>query len=86
MKDTAGPALNPLIKVINLVAVIFASVLAVEILPGQAFRERDVTPVMIAVAIVGIIVIIGAFWFSRKQESFGRESDTAAEPAVEKKR
>jgi K(+)-stimulated pyrophosphate-energized sodium pump len=85
MKDTAGPALNPLIKVINLVAVIFASVLAVELTAGEPFRERELTPVMIVIAAVGILIIIGAFWFSKKQESFGRESGEAEKAEVANK-
>jgi K(+)-stimulated pyrophosphate-energized sodium pump len=84
MKDTAGPALNPLIKVINLVAVIFASVLAMPLLAGK-FQERPLSAVMIIVAVVGIIVIIGAFWFSKKQSSYGREESTAEQTPAAKK-
>jgi K(+)-stimulated pyrophosphate-energized sodium pump len=72
LKDTAGPALNPLIKVINLVSVIGASMMVVPI-AGGGFRERGLTPGTIAVAVIGLLIIIAAFWFSRKQASFGRE-------------
>jgi K(+)-stimulated pyrophosphate-energized sodium pump len=83
MKDTAGPALNPLIKVINLVAVIFASVLAMPLLKGE-FQERPLSPVMIVIAVVGVLIIVGAFWFSKKQSSFGREDSAVEAPAAKK--
>lgn len=82
MKDTAGPALNPLIKEINLVALISASVIAVPLAAGQAFREHAMTPVTIIVGVVGILVIIGAFWYSKKQEAYGRESDSDSSDAA----
>ncbi len=78
LKDTAGPALNPLIKVINLVSVIAASMMVVQV-AGGGFRERGyLMPVTITVVVVGIFIIVGAFWFSKKQGSFGRESEEEA--------
>jgi len=72
LKDTAGPALNPLIKVINLVSVIAASMMVVP-LAGGGFKEIGYTPVTIAVIVVGLGVIVFALWNSKRQESFGRE-------------
>ena len=71
LKDTAGPALNPLIKVINLVSVIAASMMVVSV--GGEFREIGLTPVTITISVVGILIIVGALWYSAKQEAFGRE-------------
>jgi K(+)-stimulated pyrophosphate-energized sodium pump len=73
LKDTAGPALNPLIKVINLVSVIAASMMVVQV--GGKFVERGYNAATIAIIVVGLLIIVGAFWYSRKQGSFGRESE-----------
>src|SRR3990172_9593021 len=72
LKDTAGPALNPLIKVINLISIISASLMVVPAV-GGGFKDRGLTPVTVTLAVIGIIVIIASFLFSRKAESFGRE-------------
>jgi len=74
MKDTAGPALNPLIKVINLISIISASLMVVPV-AGEIgkFQDRGLNPVTISLAVIGIIVIVASFLFSRKSESFGRE-------------
>ncbi|MBI4188224.1 MAG: sodium-translocating pyrophosphatase [Chloroflexi bacterium] len=72
LKDTAGPALNPLIKVINLISIISASLMVVPAAAG-GFQDRGLTPVTVTLAVLGIIVIIASFLFSRKAESFGRE-------------
>ncbi len=72
LKDTAGPALNPLIKVINLVSVIAASMMVVSI-PGGGFKERGLTPATITVIVVGLLIIVISIWLSKRQASFGRE-------------
>src|SRR5258707_9913666 len=65
-KDTAGTALNPLIKVINLVSLL--------ILPAViSLRHNDMR---FAIAGAGIVVLIGAVAFSkRKGGAFGEESE-----------
>jgi K(+)-stimulated pyrophosphate-energized sodium pump len=82
LKDTAGPALNPLIKVINLISVLAASMMIVSVAANgkyhvlttdKFYNDRGLTPVSIAVIVVGILVIVGAFWFSKRAEGFGRE-------------
>jgi len=72
LKDTAGPALNPLIKVINLVSLIAASMMVVP-LAGGGYREIGLTPVTIGIAVGGLLVIGISVWFSKRAESFGRE-------------
>lgn len=72
LKDTAGPALNPLIKVINLVSIIAAPMMVVPLATG-GFKEVGLTPVTIAVSVVGLLIIIISIWLSKRTESFGRE-------------
>jgi K(+)-stimulated pyrophosphate-energized sodium pump len=69
-KDTAGPALNPLIKVMNLVSLLM--------LPAIISLRND--DIRFVIAGVALIVLIGAVLFSkRKSGGFGEESEVVAE-------
>jgi K(+)-stimulated pyrophosphate-energized sodium pump len=73
-KDTAGPALNPLIKVMNLVALLM--------LPAMISLRND--DIRFAIAGAALIVLIGAVMFSkRKSGGFGEESEIVAEAMAE---
>jgi len=60
LKDTAGPALNPMIKVINLVSLLAAPVIIAYQKPGQASVGMFIT------GFVCLVLIIGAITFSKR--------------------
>jgi K(+)-stimulated pyrophosphate-energized sodium pump len=73
-KDTAGPALNPLIKVMNLVALL--------VLPAMISLRND--DIRFVIAGVCLLVLIGAVLFSkRKSGGFGEESEIVARAMAE---
>jgi K(+)-stimulated pyrophosphate-energized sodium pump len=73
-KDTAGPALNPLIKVMNLVSLL--------VLPAIISLRND--DIRYVIAGVCLIVLIAAVLFSkRKTGAFGEESGIVADAMAE---
>jgi K(+)-stimulated pyrophosphate-energized sodium pump len=61
-KDTAGPAINPLMKVMNLVALLIAPAV-VTYSTGHAQN----TPLRVAIAIVAALIVVGAVVFSKRK-------------------
>jgi K(+)-stimulated pyrophosphate-energized sodium pump len=79
-KDTAGPALNPLIKVMNLVSLlILPAIIKMYEKPKLAFLEQSPKSGAILIAVVAAVVVVGAIAYSKKS---GEKAALAAEAEV----
>lgn len=70
LKDTAGPALNPMIKVINLVSLLAAPVLIAYQKPGVMSVGMIVTGVIAGVIIIGSIIFSKRGGFKKRVAEF----------------
>jgi K(+)-stimulated pyrophosphate-energized sodium pump len=83
-KDTAGPAINPLIKVMNLVAL-----LIVPTVVKFSIGKDQSNPIRISIAVVAVLVLVGVIWSSKRRSSSlmkggpSEPGDAPASPSAE---
>jgi K(+)-stimulated pyrophosphate-energized sodium pump len=74
-KDTAGPAINPLIKVMNLVSLLIASAIV-----SLSFGPDKNTPLRIIIALLAVAVIVVAIYVAKQREVVLGDDDEAPAP------
>ncbi len=74
-KDTAGPSINPLLKVMNLVSVLIAPAVVL-----FSVGDSASTPIRLTIALIAVAIIVGAVVVSKRRST--TIADTPAESTV----
>ena len=83
LKDTAGPAINPLIKVMNMVSLLVLPIVMMYNIKNGAHGDHAIGYIVIA---VGLLAIGWAWWQSKRDTEEMRELDAEYERELEEAR